>query len=100
MFQGRFQIWEALVPCPGIWWNILAMVSWFVPEFLSMCLIPARTVGSMELCRDHAERMILSIYTEVLPLACVFSGVPPSGKSRSAPPQVWQSICFLYFFKG
>lgn len=59
-------------------------------------------MGSMALDRDHAKGMVLSSYTEELPLACIFSGVPPSavGKPRSAPPQVWQSVCSLYFFKS
>lgn len=29
----------------------------------------------MELDRDHAEGVVLSIHTEELPLACVFGGV-------------------------
>lgn len=46
---------------------------------------------------DHAEGMVLSSHKEELPLACVFNGVPPSaaGKSRPAPLQEWQRVCFL-----
>lgn len=54
-------------------------------------------MGSMKQDGDHAEGMVLSSDKEELPLACVFNGVPPSaaGKLRSAPPQEWQSVCFL-----
>jgi len=59
-------------------------------------------VGSVKQDGDHAEGIVLSSHKEVLTLACISNGVPPpaAGKYRSAPPQEWQSVCFLSFFIG
>lgn len=53
----------------------------------------------MGFMKQDAEGIVFSSHKEELPLACIFSGVPPSAarKSRSAPLQEWQCLFPLFF---